>query len=104
VYLVDQLFRWTNQVLAIGEFALWLWAFADCATRKSAAFPAADKLTKPAWLAILAIATLFGYLTARPFDVFASPANGVVPLVASIAAGVYLADVRPAVREISGGR
>ena len=66
-------------------------------TRKPAAFPAVDKLTKPAWLAILLISGLLGY---------ASPARRPVPisLISVVVAAVYLADVRPAVREISGGR
>ena len=104
MYIVDRLFYWTDHVLAVGELLLWLWALGDCATRKSAAFPAAGKLTKPAWLAILVIATLFGYFTAQPFGAFASPINGVIPLAATIGAAIYLADVRPAVREMSGGR
>jgi Protein of unknown function (DUF2516) len=70
------------------------WALIDCATRKTAAFPAAGKLTKPAWLGItagsLVVLWLFG-----PLHLF-----GIAAMVAAI---VYLVDVRPAVREMQGG-
>lgn len=100
--VVVLLYYWTDHVLSWGLFALWLWALADCLTRKGQAFPAVDKLTKPAWLGILAFATLLGTLTAQPFG-NAAP-MGILQLIATVAAAVYLADVRPAVREISGGR
>ena len=65
--------------------------------RKPAAFPAVDKLTKPAWLAMLVLAALFAFLSRyQP--------TGPISLIAVVIAAVYLADVRPAVREISGGR
>jgi hypothetical protein len=72
---------------------LRLWAVLDCVTRKTAAFPAADKLTKPAWLAILVISGLLGQ--------FASPPLWPISLISAVASAVYLADVRPAVREIT---
>jgi hypothetical protein len=96
VYVVDHLYFWTDQILFWGLVALRLWAVVDCAIRKHAAFTAADKLTKPAWLAILVISGLFGtWLTASPI--------GPLSLISVIASGIYLADVRPAVREISSG-
>lgn len=94
--IVNELYYWTDQVLMWGLIALRAWAFLDCLTRKLAAFPAADKLTKPAWLAMLLIAGLFGS--------WISPApTGPLSLISVTIAAVYLADVRPAVREISGG-
>lgn len=94
--VINQLYLWTDRVLFWGLVALRVWAFVDCVTRKIAAFPAADKLTKPAWLAILLVAGLFGtWLSPSPI--------GPVSLISAVAAAVYLADVRPAVREISHG-
>jgi hypothetical protein len=92
---VDKLYIWTDYVLFYGLIALRAWAIIDCATRKAAAFPAADKLTKPAWLLILVVAGLLG--------TFASPPLWPISLISAVAAAVYLADVRPTVREISGG-
>lgn len=94
--VVNELYNWTDQVLYWGLVVLRAWAFFDCLTRKVAAFPAVDKLTKPAWVAMLLIAGLFGS--------WISPApTGPISLISAVIAAVYLADVRPAVREISGG-
>jgi hypothetical protein len=91
---VDDLYYWTNFVLYWGLIALRIWAFADCMIRKTAAFPAAGKLTKPAWAAILLVAGLFGtFLSFSPVYP--------ISLISAVVAAVYLADVRPAVREIS---
>ena len=91
--IVNDLYYWTDIVLFWGLVVLRAWAFVDCLTRKAAAFPAVDKLTKPAWLAILVIAGLFG--------TFLSPPAYPISLISVVVAAVYLADVRPAVREIS---
>lgn len=98
--IVRALYEWTDYIIWIGLIALRVWAIADCATRKAAAFPAANKLTKPAWFAILLIAGLLGTLLGMP----SGPSNvvGVFSLISTVVAAVYLADVRPAVREISG--
>jgi hypothetical protein len=99
---VSDLYYWTDHALFYAFIALRAWAFVDCLGRKAAAFPAVDKLTKPAWLAILLISGALGTLLGEP----TGPSNvaGVFSLVSLVVAGVYLADVRPAVREISGGR
>lgn len=70
------------------------WALVDCIIRPPQAFPAAGKLTKPAWLAIAGIALLVG--------VVFGPLH-ILGLAATVASIVYLVDVRPAVREVQGG-
>lgn len=69
-----------------------LFAIIDALTRPTAAYPAADKLTKPAWLLILVLAlaasVVFGSIS-------------MIGLIGLIAAGVYLVDVRPALAEIT---
>ena len=102
VNVVDQLYFWTDRVLFWGLVALRVWALFDCLTRKAAAFPAVDKLTKPAWTAILLIAGLLGSLLSTGTD--PSSVLNIFSLASVVAAAVYLADVRPAVREISNGR
>jgi hypothetical protein len=92
---VHDLYFWTDQILFWGLVALRAWAVLDCVTRKAAAFPAADKLTKPAWLAILVFSGLIGTFLGSP--------AGIISLISVVVSAVYLADVRPAVREISGG-
>jgi hypothetical protein len=91
--MVHHLYNYTDLALFWGLIALRCWAVADCATRKAAAFPAADKLTKPSWLMILVVTGLLGSL--------ASPPLWPISLVSAVASAVYLADVRPAVREIT---
>jgi hypothetical protein len=95
VDVVSELYYYTDRVLFVGVLALQIRALIDCATRKVAAFPAVDKLTKPAWLAMLVLGGLFTGLSQNALGIFS--------LIATVIASVYLADVRPAVREISGG-
>ena len=80
-------------LLGVGALVLKLWALVDSITRPGPAFPAAGKLTKPAWIAILAAALL---LTGASFI-------GLLGIIGTIAAIVYLVDVRPAVRELNQG-
>jgi hypothetical protein len=72
----------------LGTLVLKVWALVDCVTRPTPAFPLHNKLTKPAWLAILAIAVLAG-VTSGPL--------GLLGIAGTIAAIVYLVDVKPAV-------
>lgn len=81
-------------VLFLGVLALQLWALVDCVTRKAPAFPAAGKLTKPTWILLTAIAV-------APVALLQNVTN-LLAYIGIIVSCVYLADVRPAVREISG--
>ncbi len=84
-------------VLIIGVLALGVQGFAlvDALRQRTDAFTAAGKLTKPLWLTILGVAVAFGVIfVLNPFSVF--------NLIAFVAAAVYLVDVRPAVRAITG--
>lgn len=100
--IVNQLYYWTDQVLYFALIALRVWALADCVTRKAAAFPAVDKLTKPAWSAILLISGLLGTFFSSPYAPGA--VVSVFSLASAVVAAIYLADVRPAVRGVSDGR
>ena len=97
VRTIDELYHYTDEVLFFGLLALRVWAVIDCLIRKLAAFPAVDKLTKPAWLAMLVFGALFS-------TVVVPTPTGPISLITAVVAAVYLADVRPAVREISGGK
>ena len=74
-------------VLGVQVFAL-----VDAAVRPAAAFVAAGRLTKPAWVAILAVSLVVGQALG-----LISPL-GLVAVVATI---VYFVDVRPALRALS---
>ncbi|HUR15255.1 MAG TPA: DUF2516 family protein [Mycobacteriales bacterium] len=72
----------------LGTLVLKVWALVDCVGRPTPAFSLHNKLTKPGWLAILAVAALAGVLTGP---------IGFLGIAGTIAAIVYLVDVKPAV-------
>jgi hypothetical protein len=84
--------------LAVVAFVVETWAFVDAITRPAPAFAAAGKLTKPIWLIILGVAFVLGLYTALYGGV-----TQILAVVAFVAAAVYLADVRPKVREFKRG-
>ncbi len=71
--------------------AVKAFAFINALLWPAASYAAANKLTKPAWLAILGLG-----FAAQLLLIQASPINP-IHLIASIAAIVFLVDVRPAV-------
>ncbi|MFK5582414.1 MULTISPECIES: DUF2516 family protein [unclassified Serinicoccus] len=82
-------------VIGAGLFAMMVWALVDCARTRPDAFVAASKRTKTFWLLLTGGATAIGFIFLfSPFNLF--------NIVAVVAAGVYLADVRPAVRSVQG--
>ncbi|MGY1811670.1 DUF2516 family protein [Blastococcus sp. SYSU D00820] len=80
--------------LYYATLALTAWAFVDALIRPAGSYVATGKLTKPAWLAITALAGLVLYWQG-PMSFLGLPAV--------IAAVVYLVDVRPAVRGLRRG-
>jgi hypothetical protein len=80
-------------VTTLAIFAVQAWAFVDAVSRSANAYVAADKLTKPAWLIILGIALAAHMLIWSPFSF--------LNLIGTVAALVYLADVRPALKELT---
>ena len=86
--------------LALGlvAFGVEAWAFIDAITRPSQAFVSAGKLTKPLWLIILGVAFVLGLYSAAY-----GGATGFLSVIAFVASAVYLADVRPKVREFKRG-
>ena len=85
--------------LGIAAFVVEAWAFIDAITRPKQAFVAAGKQTKPLWLIILGVAFVLGLYSAAY-----GGAVGFLSVIAFVAAAVYLADVRPKVREFKRGR
>jgi hypothetical protein len=100
---------WISWIVEIGISIFMIWAFVDCCTRKAPAFPAAGKLSKPAWLLMTGIPGAIGLATVlgtapAPSGTYnrSSIGIGILTYLALIVSSVYMADVRPAVREISG--
>jgi hypothetical protein len=82
-------------VLGVAAFITEVYAFVDALRHRSDAYVAAGKLTKQLWLIILGVAVAIGFV------VFLNPL-GFIGIIAFVAAAVYLADVRPALRAASG--
>jgi hypothetical protein len=93
---VVNLFFW---VLLLGAFVVEAWAFFDALRRPKAAFPAAGKQTKPIWLVILGVAFVIGIGGAIGQLYLLS----IFPIVAFVAAAIYLVDVRPKIKSINAG-
>lgn len=90
-------------VLHLIIFVMCLVALVDAARRPASAFTAAGKRTKGFWLVLLGVATAIGFV-AIPYPVGIGALGFFIAAIAAAAAGVYLADVRPAVEPYSGGR
>lgn len=84
--------------LSVAAFAVEAWAFIDAIIRPAAAFLAAGKLTKVKWLLITGVAAALGLAGAA-----AGSVTSILTVIAFVAAAVYLADVRPAVRQYGKG-
>ncbi|HMM96584.1 MAG: DUF2516 family protein [Micrococcales bacterium] len=84
-------------VLSVVALGVELWALVDCVRRRADAFVAAGKRTKNFWLLVTGVAALLGFIT-----VGNSRALGLLGIAAIIGAGVYLADVRPALDQVTG--
>ncbi len=82
-------------LLGLAVLAVCVFALVDAVRRPAGAFAAAGKLTKTKWVAILAVASLIS---------FAGLGGLGLIVISLVAAGVYLADVRPALRSVGGGR
>jgi hypothetical protein len=93
---IINLFFW---VLLLGAFVIEAWAFGDALRRPTAAFPAVGKQTKPIWLIILGVAFVIGIAGAVGYLSLIS----IFPIVAFVAASIYLVDVRPKVNSIKPG-
>lgn len=74
-------------LIGLGLLVLKVWALVDCATAPSAGFEVHGKLSKTVWVVILVLAVVLGR---GVVDIFS--------IVGTVAAIVYLVDVRPAVR------
>jgi Protein of unknown function (DUF2516) len=91
-----QFFFWA---LLVAAFVVEAWAFIDAVRRPAPAFVAASKQTKPLWLVILGVALVIGLggavgqLTLFSF----------LPVIAFVAAAIYLTDVKPKVTGFKGG-
>ena len=83
-------------VLGVAAFGAAIFCFVDAARNPAEAFTAAGKLTKTWWLAITGLSTLVTLVAISNVM-----RGGIFAIVAIVAIGVYLADVRPALKSIA---
>ena len=84
-------------VVLVVLLAIKGFAFINALTYSTEAYEAAGKLTKQAWCLITGIGFAANV-------VLMSSTLGIINLVFTVAALVYLADVRPALAEVTSGR
>jgi hypothetical protein len=89
------------EALALAAVVVELWAFIDALCRPARAYPAAGKLTKVKWGLITGVAAAVGLGYAAL--VGNTSIIQILPVVAFVAACVYLTDVRPKVKQIGRG-
>lgn len=76
--------------------AVKIFALVDALARPAASYVSAEKLTKQAWLLILGLTLAVDLLTFNPISILS--------LIGTVAAFVYLADARPALKVYRGSR
>jgi len=82
-------------VFGVGALVLSVFGLVDALRHRPAAFTAAGKASKNIWLAVLGVAVALSLVgISSPFS---------LPwILAVVGAGVYAADVRPALRKVMG--
>jgi hypothetical protein len=94
--VIAQAQQFVYNALYLVVFVLAAWSLIDAALRPAVAFVNAGKRTKKFWLIVTGAATAVSFAGLG--------GSGFLVIIAAVAAGVYLADVRPAVKPYSGGR
>lgn len=109
LHLAEYFILVTLGLIALG---IQVWALSDVLRTPSAYFERVYKRTKTFWGALTGAATFFGFIyivgpimTIGPIETLWVPPMGfnmLINLAGVTAAGVYLADVRPALAEVRG--
>lgn len=93
-------------VLGAVALGVQIWAVSDCLRTPAADFQRVSKRSKQFWGALTGISAFFGFLYLLPSaTALAIPDLGMLMLInlaGATVAGVYLADVRPALAEVRG--
>ena len=92
-------------LLSLAALVVEVFALVIALRAPAAAYTAAGKLSKLAWVAITAVAALIGLSTAPLPLIYAGRGfGGLLSIVALVAALIFMVDVRPAVNGTRGGR
>lgn len=96
VQFAGPIVQWVKLLILIFAVVIEVTAFVHCLLQRPDAFRAVGSLSKGLWLALTGGSVFLSLLVVR------SP-TGIIGLIGIIAAAVYLLDVRPAIRNLSGG-
>ena len=94
---------WLYAAFGLAGLILQLWALADCVRHRPDTFLRADKRTKGFWTGVTGGSAAVGLL-ALPAPLGLEFAPFIFGLAATVAASVYLADVKPALQNVGGTR
>jgi hypothetical protein len=96
MFALDQAPNYLLLGISLVLLVVKIFAMVDALTRPATAYVSEGKLTKPAWLLILGLALAVHLVSRTPI--------GLLTLIGTVAAFVYLADVRPALKGYRGAR
>lgn len=92
---------WIFALLALALFAVEVWALVNAIRYRPDAYVAAGKRTKTFWGVLTGVAVLLGFLS-LPYPVGGGGTSMLFMLGGIIIAGVFLADVLPALKRVMG--
>src|SRR5690625_5769458 len=92
---------WLFAVLALALFAIEVWAFINALRFRPDAYVAAGKRTKTFWGILTGVAMLLGFLS-LPYPIGGGGGMFLFMLGGIIIAGIFLADVLPALKQVMG--
>lgn len=92
---------WIFAVLALALLAVEVWAFVNAIRFRPDAYVAADKRTKVFWSVLTGVAMLLGFLS-LPYPIGSGGASMLFMLAGIVIAGIFLADVLPALKSVMG--
>ena len=92
--------RWFTLVMHACFLVIEIWALVSCLRQRADAFPVVGSVSKNGWLAILGGSVLFTLVCGL---LIYSPLSSILAFIAITAAGVYMLDMRPALREATNG-
>ena len=82
-------------IVSLAQLVALVFGLTHAVRVRSDAFTAAGKQSKKFWMALLAVSLILRLTISSPLDLFG--------VIASVAAIVYIVDVRPAVNEVLRG-
>ncbi|UVY85258.1 DUF2516 family protein [Brachybacterium sp. NBEC-018] len=92
---------WIFAVLALLLFLVEIWALVNALRFRADAYTAADKRSKVFWGVLTGVAVLLGFLS-LPYPIGSGGSSMLFMIAGIIIAGIFLADVLPALRRVMG--